>query len=124
MLIIYLYENRTLGDYKWIANPVNPEENFADKWIEHPLRENNFYKWLKQVRQDVHHIIQQRGIHNISDAMKKSFGESVVTKAFSAFGERNRTLRDSKVLKMAVGTGYLSLSGTVTVASHNYHGND
>ena len=32
---------------KKVENPVNPEENFADKWIEHPKRQDNFYKWLE-----------------------------------------------------------------------------
>ena len=107
---------------KWIANPVNSEENFADKWVEHPQREKNFYKWLNQVQQDVHNIIQQRGLHNISDIMKKSFGESAVTKTFSALGERNRNFRESGILKMATGTGSLSLVGAVTAATHNFHG--
>ena len=32
---------------KKIENPVNPEENFADKWVEHPRRQTNFYNWLE-----------------------------------------------------------------------------
>lgn len=43
---------------KWIPNPVNPEENFADKWVEHPQREKNFYKWLDQVESDIQTILQ------------------------------------------------------------------
>ena len=37
----------------WIPNPVNPLENFADKWQEHPQREQNFRRWLRQVQQDL-----------------------------------------------------------------------
>jgi hypothetical protein len=37
----------------WIANPVNPLENFADKWVEHPKRKENFYRWLEKVRKDL-----------------------------------------------------------------------
>lgn len=33
----------------WIGNPVNPEENFADKWVEYPQRKENFFKWLDEV---------------------------------------------------------------------------
>lgn len=36
----------------WIANPVNPSENFADKWPEHPERKENFHSWLDQARRD------------------------------------------------------------------------
>jgi hypothetical protein len=109
---------------KWIANPVNPEENFADKWIEYPQREENFYKWLKQIKQDVQNIVQQRGIDNIFAAMKKPFGESLVTKVFSMLGEKTFNLSKSGNLKMNTVTGVLNTIGTIKVASHNFHGNE
>lgn len=109
---------------KWIPNPVNPEENFADKWVEHPQREKNFYKWLNQVESDIQAIVQKRGLQYIAEAMKKPFGEQVVTKTFSTLGERSLNLRESGVLKMATGTGILSTAGTVAAAAHNFHGND
>ena len=113
-----------LGKYvKWIANPVNPEENFADKWMEYPQRERNFYNWLNQVKQDVHNITQQRGLHHISEAMKKSFGESAVIKIFSMFGEKKYDTRQSGNLKMSTGTGILGSVGTISVKAHNFHGN-
>lgn len=37
---------------KWVANPVNPAENFADKWAEDPTLQTNFYMWLDQARRD------------------------------------------------------------------------
>jgi hypothetical protein len=109
---------------KWIPNPVNPEENFADKWVEHPQREKNFHKWLDQVESDVQAIVQKRGLQYIAEAMKKPFGEQAVTKTFSILGERNLNLRESGALKMAAGTGILSSVGSVTAAAHNFHGND
>jgi hypothetical protein len=109
---------------KWIANPVNPEENFADKWIEFPQREKNFYKWLDQVESDIQTIVQKRGIYNISDAMKKSFGEQSVTKTFSILGDRDLGLRQSGKLLMTTGTGILSSIGTIAATSHNFHGKD
>lgn len=36
----------------WVANPVNPEENFADKWAEVPRRKKIFKEWLDRVRRD------------------------------------------------------------------------
>ncbi|MGH1445215.1 MAG: cyclic GMP-AMP synthase DncV-like nucleotidyltransferase [Cognatishimia sp.] len=43
-------ENR--GREKWVQNPVNPEENFADKWPKHPEREEAFYTWLAAAQRD------------------------------------------------------------------------
>jgi len=118
------YDYRVHRDVKWISNPVNPEENFADKWIEHPQREANFFKWLSQIRTDINIIAQQRGRHNIATAMKKAFGELAVTKVFSTLGERDYNLSQSGNMKMSTGTGILGSTGTVKVQSHNFHGND
>lgn len=118
------YDSNAGRMVKWIPNPVNPEENFADKWVEHPQREKNFYKWLDQVEADVQTIVHKRGLHYIAEAMKKPFGEQTVTKTFSTLGERNLNLRESGALKMATGTGVLSSVGSVTAATHNFHGND
>jgi hypothetical protein len=109
---------------KWVANPVNPQENFADKWVEHPQREKNFYKWLDQVEYDIQAIVQKRGLQYIAEAMKKPFGEQTVTKTFSTLGEKKLNLRENGALKMAAGTGILSTVGTVATAAHNFHGND
>lgn len=118
------YDPKTGKMIKWIPNPVNSEENFADKWVEHPQREKNFYKWLDQVGSDIQAIVQKRGLQYIAEAMKKPFGEQTVTKTFSTLGERSLNLRESRALKMATGTGIISLVGSVTAAAHNFHGND
>lgn len=45
------YIEQRLG-VDWVANPTNGLENFADKWVEHPRRRDNFYKWLEAARTD------------------------------------------------------------------------
>lgn len=109
---------------KVISNPVNPEENFADKWIEHPQRETNFFNWLDAVRNDVYLMTQQRGIHIIGESMKKTFGEQTITKAFSSLADKARISRESGSLKMAATTGILGTAGAVTAKTHNFHGKD
>lgn len=108
---------------KWIANPVNIEENFADKWLEYPEREKNFYKWLQQVKMDIRNITLQRGMQHIAESMKKPFGEEAVRKTFSALADRGLALRENGGLKMNPNTGILGSTGTVTVKTHNFHGN-
>lgn len=126
---MHLYiENRFdpfLGKYiKWIANPVNPEENFADKWADHPLREYNFHKWVQQVQKDIELLLQQQGIHHISAAMSKPFGETSVNKTFSVLAERSLDNRQNGDLKMNKNTGVLNSLGTIPVLTHNFHGKD
>jgi len=35
-----------------IVNPVNPNENFADKWVKNSKLAENFFKWLKRIEKD------------------------------------------------------------------------
>jgi hypothetical protein len=111
---------------KWVVNPVNKEENFADKWVEHPKREKNFYRWTKRLQTDLHNIynMQIKGLNTLNESMKKSFGESAVTKAFSNYGEKMKNIRDSGGLKMAATTGMLGLSGRTVVGGHTFFGKD
>lgn len=48
----------------WIPNPVDPRENFADRWLTPEGRKldlyGNFKLWLKQVRQDFQRILSSR----------------------------------------------------------------
>jgi hypothetical protein len=111
---------------KWIANPVNHEENFADKWVENPKRKDNFYKWLTKIDKDFRgmHSTQQRGLSYLGESFKKLFGDTSATKAFSRYGEKTRLLRESGGLKMAATTGTLGLSGRTAVSGHNFFGTD
>ena len=113
----------TLKKYvKWIPNPVNPEENFADKWAEHPQKEANFYRWLAQVKQDVYGAVDQRGLHLIEKSLESPFGKNAVTEAFSKMGEEARQLRENGQQKMAAGTGILGSAGRTAVMNHNFYG--
>jgi hypothetical protein len=106
---------------KWISNPVNPEENFADRWVAEPKREENFYKWMTQVKVDIENALGKRGLQFIQESLEKPFGKNEITKAFSNYGENQLKKRESGVLKMAAGTGMLGAIGS-TVKGHNFHG--
>jgi uncharacterized protein YukE len=68
---------------KWyIPNPVNPEENFADKWHENDNRKARaFFQWVSWVRSDLIEVLQQANIKNISESLEKHFGENITKKA-------------------------------------------
>lgn len=104
-----------------IRNPVNPDENFADKWIEKPLKQSNFFAWLEQVKQDVEQITEKRGgLQLIAESMNRPFGRDVVQRAFSAIADSKRKYRDNNTLR-ATTTGALGTVGTV-VKAHTFHG--
>lgn len=89
-----------------VSNPVNPEENFADKWPCHPKRRENFYKWLFAVKKDVHAILDGANKIQIQDTMGRIFGKDIITKASSLLVERRKS-------KLATGTALLTNAGKV-----------
>jgi Adenylyl/Guanylyl and SMODS C-terminal sensor domain len=46
----------TRGGVIWIPNPTDPEENFADRWQQHPERKTKFFEWLEAARSDFSRI--------------------------------------------------------------------
>ena len=71
----------------WVPNPVNPLENFADKWREHQQREQKFKQWLQQVCSDLEKALKKGDIQAISEFLKPSFGEKAINEAMKHFPE-------------------------------------
>ena len=111
---------------KWIANPVNEEENFADKWPDNKRKEENFYKWLKKLNADLNNFTEQRGIHNLQKVFSDSFGEDLIKESFSNLANKTYKQRKSGNLYMEKGSGILGIGNTSTnpnkVENHNFHG--
>lgn len=106
---------------KWVANPINDEENFADKWADYPERQANFEKWLKQVQKDVTDTLGRSGLSNISESLQKSFGNQLVTKTFSAIAERSRQQTQGGINKIDIAAG-ITAAGSIVVKPHNFYG--
>lgn len=109
-----------------VRNPVNPLENFADKWIK-PEKERIFFEWLNRAKQDFTSLIQKRGLLELAPSLKKYFGEKVVNKAFDELAEETLRMREENKLFMAAGTGILSSQPTVKsvpVAQHKPYGSN
>ena len=70
-----------------IPNPVNPLENFADKWPEYPQREENFYRWLRQAQKDFSEIAAQPDIQSAAESLKPRLGERVINKGLQDLQE-------------------------------------
>ncbi len=50
------------GGVAYVRNPVDPLENFADKWQEHPSRKVCFMDWLQQVSGKMNDYLARRDI--------------------------------------------------------------
>ena len=66
------------NDVALIRNPVNPLENFADKWQEHRIREACFMDWLKQVQSDLIRALELSNIQNVAESLKSYLDERVI----------------------------------------------
>jgi len=112
------------GQYeRWVSNPVNDEENFADKWADVSQKEEYFYAWLDKLEEDLATIksSQNIGLHKLNEAFSSQYGNRVVNKSFAEYGEKNRALRELGQRKMAAGTGILGTVGK-TIPNHNFEG--
>jgi hypothetical protein len=70
----------------WVANPVEPHENFADKWNEYPERREAFLRWVKKVRSDFASGEAKRTLQEAVEAMTHSLGKTVVANAAREMG--------------------------------------
>lgn len=61
-----------------VPNPVNPNEDFADKWSETPRKEKLFWTWLAAARKDFGVYVQARPFNEMPDRLRKNLGEHLV----------------------------------------------
>ncbi len=72
------------GGIAWVANPVNPGENFADKWAEEPRKRENFYRWLDQARQDFALYLRASTFDKVPDLLREHLGAKLVDSTMAA----------------------------------------
>jgi hypothetical protein len=111
----------SVGAVSWVANPVNPLENFADKWYEKPIKEKIFREWLISFKDDLQSHNLNEGIHGISNSMSKSFGEKSVRSTIFSMGDQTHIAREEGNLKVS-GTGIVGAVVGLPVVKHLFHG--
>jgi hypothetical protein len=70
----------------WVENPVDPDENFADKWNEYPERREAFVHWLKKVEDDFIKMSKAGSLSGGLTLLDESLGRETMTKVASALG--------------------------------------
>ena len=56
-----------------VENPVNKDEDFADKWSADPRYESNFYLWHGQLTADIHRMLRGDSGYLIQETVEKAF---------------------------------------------------
>lgn len=72
------------GGVAWVANPVNPAENFADKWAEEPVKRESFERWLEQARRDFALYLRASRFDAVPDELKEHLGAGLVERTLAA----------------------------------------
>ena len=111
------------GTY-WVPNPVNPAENFADKWQKFPARATKFFGWLERVESDLTVFAKAAGIDGVAESLVPSFGAQLVDQAVGRLGETARTQREAGKLFVTGGTGTLSGTHGQKIEKHNFFGEE
>lgn len=107
----------------WIANPVNSEENFADKWTEHPVRRTNFYKWLEAVKKDLSDLLGTAKIIHSQEVMNRAFGKDVTANASKLLVERrNKRIVAGGLTLAGSGKVVASTAGKVLNTANTFYG--
>lgn len=70
----------------WVENPVEPGENFADKWNEKPERREAFLHWLEQVQKDFMSALNSYSMKEASRALGSVLGTRDVNIAAKELG--------------------------------------
>lgn len=80
---------RRKSDGTWeIQNPVNPSENFADRWHEdNNARAKAFFRWVACLRQDMEESLNTRSPDGLKKLLGDRFGERALNEAWNGYEE-------------------------------------
>ncbi len=84
-------ERRNNGEW-WVVNPVDPDENFADKWNEYPERRSAFFGWLEKVHDDFISASQTGTLTKSAGALSPVLGRNAVSRAAASLGIESGSL--------------------------------
>lgn len=80
----------------WVANPVNPDENFADKWQQYPKRQEAFFSWLDCIEADVVTMFEIGDVKVLRETLVSRFGERAVGIAIKDLIHDDQAISDTK----------------------------
>lgn len=72
----------------WVGNPVNPLENFADKWQEHPRKAKLFFEWLDVLEAEYQQIVTDAGFEKVGTYLAESYGQRDAKTAMTKYASR------------------------------------
>lgn len=71
----------------WVPNPVNPDENFADKWEETSRKAELFFSWLESIEQ-LHQNLEASSPAEAAGLLREAYGETSSHRALEKYSAR------------------------------------
>ena len=107
-----------------IRNPVNENENFADKWPKYPERREAFFKFMTELEQDLvtNKILLEGNIREQADFYKKLFGENMVNRVYENIANETRSEREKANIYLKENGNITSQKTNINVRNHNFYG--
>ena len=107
-----------------IRNPVNKDENFADKWITNPERQEAFFKFMDGLERDlVKNTILSEGYNREqAEVYKKLFGKNAVSKAYESIAEDVRAGRENSEIFVKPNGNITREKTNIKVKDHTFYG--
>ena len=107
-----------------IKNPVNENENFADKWPKYPERREAFFKFMTELEQDLvtNKILLEGNIREQADFYKKLFGENMVNRVYENIANETRSEREKANIYIKENGNITSQKTNINVRNHNFYG--
>lgn len=109
------------GEY-WVGNPVQSEENFADRWGGDPELARSFFDWMEQARTDFNNLAAKPGLDSVLESIEKGLGEGPARAAGRSVGSQIATASRSGQLGLGSSSGLLSTSPRRPAPQHTFHG--
>lgn len=110
-----------------ICSPTVRSENFADKWIEEPIKKDAFYSWLSKAKKDIveNPLNFTDGMGAMKNNMRTIFGTRVVNESFYNYNIDNIKNRDNGKLGITSKGNITSIGDKSVVAplkNHTFYG--
>lgn len=107
-----------------IQNPVNENENLADKWPSNPERKEAFFKFMDELRYDLvtNKVLLEGNLREQADAYKKLFGENMVNKVYESMAKSTREEREKSNIYLKENGNLTTEKTNITVRKHNFYG--
>ncbi|MGI9527195.1 MAG: nucleotidyltransferase domain-containing protein [Weeksellaceae bacterium] len=136
--VIYRMENFIESKYdydlgreiSWISNPVNENENFADRWaLPNSKREKFFHEWVDKLKNDLDIFKKDFNRKDLHKRLKTSFGVDPVDRTFSQIATLRMEQTKNGVNKIDRELGLLGTVSTTSntisnVKPHTFFGNE